>query len=173
MADFRGLLEAVESVCRGAGSGRVVDDVPSLGAYPSPAPQEAARSVAGPRAEVWIKSIARPSSGSWCELAAVKQLVVTVAIRIEITPSTHELDETGRRDARDRVWSLAERIRRALQWPGQLVTAPSGAATHLVSGCLGDHVSTQLEREDWRGRRLSVVSEYRGLLVMPAPVEDT
>ena len=170
MADFRALLDAVAHCCEGGGAHRAVVDVPRVGAYPAAAAQEAARAVQGPLYEVWIRKTESPSSGSWHEAAAVKQVLVSLTIRLE-AHTAHELEHDARTELRDRMWSMAERIRRAVQCPGNLAVSPSGVSTYLASGCLGEWTGTQIEREDWPRRRFSLTSDYRGLVILPAPME--
>lgn len=171
MADsYAAILDAVQAVAEGAGGHRVVTDVPTVGAYPAPAAQEAARAVAGPRYETWIKRIDPLPKGAFVEVASVKLELLTLVLRIELHPP-HELESAAHREMQARAWSLERQIRAALMCPGNVSTSRAGAPTLLVSGCLSEHAGAALERDDRARRRFSILSEFRAVVATPAPME--
>ena len=159
-ADFAPLLAAVREVAQGAGAHRVVTDVPRLGAYPAAASQEAMRSVAGPRVEVWVSEVL-PAKTQFFEMAPVKALDVEITLRFEVTTLSHELDDEQREALRARMWTLVDSARAALQRPGNVTTTSAGVATHIRSGCIRVYSGARLEREDWPKKRLSILARFR------------
>lgn len=154
------VLTAIEEVCLGTlGSIRTVaSGTLARGGYESQAEHEATRSLVKPTFEAWVSECKR-AVGAVPMHSNISMLEVTVSVRTTWT-TDHEILDDQRRAIRASALDTLESCRAALCRAGNLTATSAAVATQIRSGCLLDGAH-KIEREDWRGRRLSYVSTYR------------
>mgnify|MGYP007083423758 CR=1 FL=1 len=170
-ATAEAILTAIEELAKGEiGATRVLSagDL-ALDAYDTIDDRTLAeRTLVSPRIEVMLESIERNKAVA-PRTALVQVDDVNLKLRIAVRTES-EVRHEERMRSRARALSLADRLTKALTWPGNLAQTAGAVPTGLVSRCLHRVGPWKVTREDFKRKVLVIESSAKGRVQSTAPV---
>lgn len=128
----------------------------------------AERALVLPRIEVMLESLERNKHVA-PRTASVQIDDVNLKLRIAVRTEA-EVRHEERMRSRARALSLADRLTKALTWPGNLTQTAAAVSTGLVSRCLHRVGPWKVTREDFKKKVLVIEASAKGRVQSTAPV---